>query len=413
MHSVVSRDVGKRLRIAWISAFPVEWLSEVPSDLANLPRQHPLSWMRVLEGELENSAEVELHVLILRKQFPRSMSFTRNGVHFHLIRTPGSMRAPSLFWMDTLLIRRKMAEISPDLVHAWGTEMGASVVAHRLKYPYLVTVQGLLTWYNEVTRLDPYHRFMVRFERRYLPRAPLVTTESAFAVRFLKHKWPALNIRQVEHAPDWVFHQVSRTPEKATPRFLFVGTVNHLKGGDLLLKGLDILSAEYPFTVAVLGKVDKESEKSICSQMSQKLRERIQFRHDLAPSDVAAELACATMMLFPTRGDTSPNAVKEAAVSGLPVVGSRVGGIPDYIIDGENGILFDSNDLQGFVAAIKKAAIHPLFRNGTVDPARLAKVRDYLSPKRMAKSFVAAYFSTVKNGHHGSHNIEADFRASA
>ena len=84
-------------------------------------------------------------------------TFKRNGVTFHLIKTPGGWRAPTLFWLDTWLIRRKLAEIKPDMVHAWGAEHGAALVATRLKYPFVTTVQGLLMWYAEVTQLNCYH----------------------------------------------------------------------------------------------------------------------------------------------------------------------------------------------------------------------------------------------------------------
>ena len=103
------------------------------------------------------------------------------------------------------------------------------------------------------------------------------------------------------------------------------------------------------------------------------------------------------MLLLPTRADTSPNAVKEAVVAGVPVVASNVGGIPDYVTHGENGFLFESGDLAEFVAMIKAAAAHPLFSRGEVSPSSLALNRDYLSPTRMAQRFLDAY-SDTRNG---------------
>ena len=96
-------------------------------------------------------------------------------------------------------------------------------------------------------------------------------------------------------------------------------------------------------------------------------------------------------MLLPTRADVSPNAVKEALVAGVPVVASDVGGIPDYVRPGENGILFPPDNLEEFVRAIREAVRHPLFGRGQVEPASLARCRDYLSPARMGENFLAAY----------------------
>jgi glycosyltransferase involved in cell wall biosynthesis len=381
------------LTVAWISYFPVEWLPDAPEEVRCLPRIHPASWQRVLLGELEKNPAARLHVIVLRKQFARNLTFTRNGVTFHLIKTPGGWRAPTLFWLDTWLIRRKLAEIKPEVVHAWGAEQGAALVAARLKYPFVATVQGLLTWLEQVAQLNRYHKFAAWLERRSYPRAPVVTAESRFAVDFLKHRWPRMNVRQVEHAPDWIFHRVERQPQTRPVRFIFVGWFSQLKGSDVLLAALDRLKEELPFELLVVGRSDANFEKTIRKQTSAEIWRRIQFKHDLRPAEVAAELARATMMIFPTRADTSPNAVKEAVVAGVPVVASAIGGILDYVWPGRNGILFPSENVAECVQALRAACAHPLFGQGRVEPAALNEAREYLSPRRMGERFLEIYQS--------------------
>jgi glycosyltransferase involved in cell wall biosynthesis len=53
--------------------------------------------------------------------------------------------------------------------------------------------------------------------------------------------------------------------------------------------------------------------------------------------------------------DTFPGVVFEAFGYGVPVIGSRRGGIPEMIVHGENGLLFDPDDGQGLVAALRSA----------------------------------------------------------
>ena len=386
---------SKPLTVAWISYFPVEWLPDAPEEVRQLPRLHPASWQRVLMEELEKNPAVKLHIVVLRKQFARDFTFVRNGVTFHLLKTPGGWRAPTLFWLDTWLVRRRLAEIRPDLVHAWGTEQGAVLVASRLNYPFVATVQGLLTWYEQVAQLDRYQKFAAWLERRSFPRAPVVTTESRFAVDFLKHRWPQMKVHQIEHAPDWIFHQLKRQPQRSPRRFLFVGTLSQIKGSDLLLAALDKLRGEFAFELVIVGKGDANFAEAMRRQTPAELWKQVRFRHDLTPAEVAEEMSRATLMIFPTRADTSPNSVKEAVVAGLPVVASAVGGIPDYVWPGRNGILFPSGDLEACVNAIRAAGEHPLFGQGEVEMAALNEARDYLSPRRMGEDFLKVYGETA------------------
>ena len=103
--------------VAWFSYFPVEWLPGVPDEVQRVPRQHPASWQRVLLAEFEKTRDLRLHIIVLRKYFERSFRFERNGVTFHLVKTLGGTRAPSLFWVDTVLIQRVLRVIKPDVVH--------------------------------------------------------------------------------------------------------------------------------------------------------------------------------------------------------------------------------------------------------------------------------------------------------
>jgi glycosyltransferase involved in cell wall biosynthesis len=377
--------------VAWISDFPLEWLPDLPPELCALPKQHPGTWQMVLLSEFEKNPALRIHVIVLRKQIDKDFSFERNGVTFHILKIPGGWRAPSLFWLDTIVIRRALEKIKPDLVHAWGTEKGAALVASRLGYRYVVTIQGLLTWYKELVPLGTYERFATAVESISLRRAKVATTESTFAVQYLKQKSPKLQVHQAEHAPNWLFHQIERRPQTKPIRFISVATLGHRKGTDLLLRALDALSKELLFELVLISGPNQPYLDSIKPTISPQLWRRIIFKTHLLPSDVAGELATATMLLLPTRADTSPNAVKEAVVAGVPVVASAIGGIVDYVRPGKNGFLFQSNDLDGFVKALKAACKHPLFSRGEVDGETLNGMRDYLSPKTMERRFLEAY----------------------
>jgi glycosyltransferase involved in cell wall biosynthesis len=381
----------KNLTVAWISDFPIEWLSDIPAALQKLPRRHPATWQIVLLAEFEKHPAVRLHVILLRGQIEKDFSFERNGVTFHVLKASPKLRLASFFWLDTVKIRRVCRQIRPDVVHAWGSEKGASLIGSRLGYPYVMTIQGLFAWYKLQIKLLRYEQFVEVVERLSLKRARVITTESNFAVQFLRERYPALLIHQAEHAPNQAFGQISRRPQTQPFRFIAVGGIGFRKGTDLMIQALDRLREEVDYTMTFITSSCPDYIASLRSMASEETWARITFKHHLLPTEVAGELETAALLLIPTRADTSPNAVKEAVVAGVPVVASEIGGIPDYVVPGKNGELFPSEDVSAFVAAIRRACAHPLFREGRVDPATLVEKRTYLSPQRMADNFLEVY----------------------
>ena len=390
---------GRNLvRVAWITYFPIEWLSDLPDRLRNLPRQHPATWQRVLLAEVQQNPGIQLHVIVLRKHFEKSETIERDGVTFHLVKTVGGLRAPSLFWLDTLLVRRVLKKIRPDVVHAWGTENGAALVAARVGYPCVVTMQGLLKWLAGVVPLDSYHRFAALLEGWSLRRTTTVTAESSFAIQYLLEQYPHLDLHQIEHAPLPIFGRLERRPCQALFRFLFVGTFSYLKGVDVMLQALDALKDEISFELILVGPVDEPFLRKIRSQTSAALWKLVHTKGTLSPDQIAEELSVATMMIYPTRCDNSPNAVKEAVVAGVPVVASAVGGIVDYVFPGRNGCLFQAGDVPDCVRAIKEAVAHRLFCRGMVDASALNEVRSHLSAQRMSRRFLDLYQLIAEGG---------------
>lgn len=386
------------LTVAWISDFPIEWLPELPEKLRHLPRRHPATWAMVLLSEFQKNPAVRVHVILMRGRIERDMVFAQNGVTFHVLKANPKLRLASFFWLDTWKIQRACQQIQPDLLHAWGSEKGASLIAARLRYPYVMTIQGLFAWYKERMKLPPYDRFVEIVERLSLKRAAVVTTESAFAVKFLRDRYPALKIHQAEHAPNLAFHNLIRRPQTKPLRLIAVGGIGHRKGTDLILAALERLHPEMDYTMTFITNPNAGYVATLQQQVSAATWQRIEFKYHLLPHEVARELETATLLLMPTRADTSPNAVKEAVVAGLPVVAAEVGGIPDYVLPGKNGLLFPAGDQEAFIQTLRAAGGHPLFSRGLVDTDALTHEREYLSPALMAKKFLAAYAAAMQAG---------------
>lgn len=95
-------------------------------------------------------------------------------------------------------------------------------------------------------------------------------------------------------------------------------------------------------------------------------------------TDVAQLMALADLFVLPTLNDAQPTVVMEAMASGAPVIASAVGGLPDMITNGADGVLVPPDD----VAALARATLGLI-----ADPARRAALR------REGRASVEARFS--------------------
>ena len=85
-----------------------------------------------------------------------------------------------------------------------------------------------------------------------------------------------------------------------------------------------------------------------------------------AVPDLVEVLPGYDMLVVPSTLDGRPVVILEALACGVPVVASRVGGIPELVHDGRNGVLCEPGDTAAFAAAITSLAD---------DPARLAAMK--------------------------------------
>ncbi|MDP8983085.1 MAG: glycosyltransferase [Acidobacteriota bacterium] len=141
--------------------------------------------------------------------------------------------------------------------------------------------------------------------------------------------------------------------------------------------GVESRVAARKFTVGFFGRLSEEKGPDVFVEIATQLRDRgdIEFciagggpladkmRHNLQGLrnarflgfvDAADFLPCCDVLVVCSRLDGRPNSVMEAQALGVPVIASRVGGLPEMISEGRTGLLVDADDIAGFVRAILK-----------------------------------------------------------
>jgi glycogen synthase len=80
--------------------------------------------------------------------------------------------------------------------------------------------------------------------------------------------------------------------------------------------------------------------------------DRTSWDERLSPAEVSRALDEATALVLPSRSEGMGRVLVEAFCRGRPVVGARVGGIPDLVEDGQNGLLVEPGDTQALADAL-------------------------------------------------------------
>ncbi len=106
--------------------------------------------------------------------------------------------------------------------------------------------------------------------------------------------------------------------------------------------------------------------------------------------DVAGLLAGADVMVMPSRQEGLGVAALEAMAAGLPVIASRVGGLPEAVVDGDTGLLVPADDAAALAAAIARLAGNRDLRR-RLGAAGAARVRTRFTMGAMAAATLAVY----------------------
>ena len=139
---------------------------------------------------------------------------------------------------------------------------------------------------------------------------------------------------------------------------LFVGHLVPVKALDVLLQAWSRLLQDPSVGAHVrLVLIGEGTERDTLEQQARDLgiADRVAFLGPKPQPEVADWIAAADTLTLPSHNEGSPNVIVEALASGTPVVASRVGGVPDLVDDGVNGLLVPAGDAEHLAAALAQA----------------------------------------------------------
>jgi glycosyltransferase involved in cell wall biosynthesis len=109
--------------------------------------------------------------------------------------------------------------------------------------------------------------------------------------------------------------------------------------------------------------------------------------------DVGNYLAAFDLFLYPSRHEGLGSILLDAMAFGLPVVATRVGGIPEIVPEGSGGLLCEVDDIAGLAAAVMTLRADPELR-GRIAAANRQRALRY-SPEEMTRQYISIYRELV------------------
>ena len=137
------------------------------------------------------------------------------------------------------------------------------------------------------------------------------------------------------------------------PRIVCVGELTHRKGQDVLVRAMPLLWRTCSgATLDVVGDGDMAADLQRLAHGVDAGGDRIRFSGHL-PRPYAS-LADADVFCLPSRSDNQPVAIVEALLAGLPVVSTRVGGIPEMIDGAQAGEIVPAESPEALAEALER-----------------------------------------------------------
>jgi glycosyltransferase involved in cell wall biosynthesis len=297
--------------------------------------------------------------------------------------------ADVLVWARFMrLIRR----LKPDVLHGHGAKAGAFI---RLKPRskgaiHVYTPHGGSLHYPLNTTKGALYS---RLERTLMNRTDLFLFESAFARDTYQR-----TIGTPKGLVRCVFNGV--TADEFDPvvkaadatNVVYVGEFRHIKGADLLIDAVARLRADgKPVTLTLAG--DGEELEALKAQIEKLgLAEAVRF---IGHVKARYGFSKGNVLVVPSRGDSMPYVVIEAAAAGIPMVAANVGGIPE-IFGTHTEALFAPNIAGAMADAIELALEDP---EAALTRARSLRERIFLhfSQNAMVEGVLAGYRDAFAN----------------
>jgi glycosyltransferase involved in cell wall biosynthesis len=308
----------------------------------------------------------------------------RRGVRLHRIvgaRRPSPADAASLARLLPLVRRA-------DLVHGHSSKAGflvrAAAAATGRRRRCVFTPHAWSFWAKDVGA-TPLYRALERTAAHWCERI-MVGAEGERRAGLDAGVGKPEQYRVVPNGIDLA--RFAADPEPVPGRVVMVGRLSAQKRPDVAVRAAALVRPRVPGFELHFAGTGPQADETAALAATLGVGDAVKLLGNRA--DVAGLLTSAACFLVTSDYEGSPIAAIEAMAAGVPVVGSRVGGLPETIDDGRTGLLFESGDHEGAANALITVLTDGDRRRRLGEAAR-AEAHARYGRERMAAAVEAVY----------------------
>ncbi len=343
-------------------------------------------------GLQKKGYEVYVISVVPRKEDIKTVLLEGVTVHFLYSKYPDFLRAYFSLWNPKVIfaVRKLLAEIKPDVVHAHNIHTHISYAALEVARDYTSKVfltfhdvmafaYGKLVdyydkkdlsvqvrfdykisfWYNLIfagKRFNPFRNLVIR---HYLHCAKLLAVSYALKDALVSVLYNGIDVSL--WSDDVVLENKFRQKFNLLNKkvILFGGRVTGAKGSKVIVEALSIIVKKVPTTVLlVVGKENKATQEMLRYATKLGIQDHIVFTGWLTGEALAVVYRVSDVVVVPSLCfDSLPTVILEAMATKKPVVATCFGGAPEMVQENKTGYIVNPNNISLLVEKISNLLI--------------------------------------------------------
>lgn len=297
-------------------------------------------------------------------------------------------------WQCVAAVRRILTEVQPDVVHGQGIDRQGEV-ATQLGLPSVVTVHGLVHIEARLAAKSLSDKIKVllfdAMVRRSLRKANVTISISDYDARSLEGLVGGERISIPNPIAPEFFMPAPDLP--AVSRVLFAGVMRPRKNVLGLVNAFAELRRGMPAARLVIA--GPMPEPTYTQQVRDRVQElalgdAVEFLGHVSNEQLLTAVRETSALALFSYEETSPTIIAQALAVGRPVVASRIGGIPEMVVEGETGYMVAPGDEHALAARLADVLCSPNHAREMGQRGRALAFQRY-EPSAVAEQTVRAY----------------------